>query len=529
MRSSTAWRVACSCAVKLSALALLTACTRSSSHWGTPGEVRIAQRGDIWTLNPLLAFGQRLIDLTQVYAQPLVGISPRNHAIPILCEEVPTVTNGGISHDARTITYHLRRGVRFADGVEFTSHDVVFTFRAATDTRNAISEMAPYLRVASVDAPDKYTIVFHLKAPWVGAPRELFAASDYIFGILPAHAFHDNPDMRHAEWNNHPFGTGPFYVTQWRRGDRVMMERNPYSWQHPKLQRLVVKIVPDENAALVALRAHEVDFTDITASQVEEVRRLPDVSAIAVPRNESDLLELQTQGSAMRDRRMREAVAYAIDRATLQRTVYHALSPLATTEVPPVFTEHDASIVARPYDPARARALVRAAGYTGDVRIAFNNADVMSRSVATVVQENLRDAGMNAILRGAAPSVLAAPAGQGGIYYGGRFDVAASGWYGGLDPETSEPWICANRAPAGPNLARMCDARYDAAFYDQARTVDQARRTQDFHIMQQRIFDNVTAVFTVYRTEYEAINPSLHGVAPNMLYNFGQTQDWSLQ
>ncbi len=508
---------------------MLAACTRAGSHWGTPGEVRIVQRGDIWDLNPLTTFGQRLIDLTQIYAQPLVGISPDNHAIPVLCEEVPSIENGGISRDARTITYHLRPGVRFADGIEFTSHDVVFTYHAAIDSRNPISEMAPYLRVKSVDASDKYTVVFHLKAPWSGAPRELFAASDYIFGILPAHAFHDNTDMRHADWNNHPFGTGPFYVTQWRRGDRVIMDRNPYSWQHPKLQRIIVKIVPDENAALVALRAHEVDFTDITADQVEQVRPLRDVSLIAVPRNESDLLELQTQGDAMRDRRMREAVAYAIDRRTLARTVYHGLSPLATTEVPPLFPEHDASIVARPYDPARARALVHAAGYTGDVRIAFNNSDVMSRSTATVVQQNLRDAGMNAVLRGAAPSVLYAPPGRGGVYYNGRFDVAVSGWYGGLDPETSEPWICANRAPNGPNLARFCDASYDAAFYDQQRTADPARRTRDFHVMQQRIFDNVTAVFTVYRTEYETINPSLHGVGPNMLYNFGQTQDWSLQ
>ena len=529
MRSSAARLRVFSVVAKLFALALLASCTRSGSQWGTPGAVRIAQLGDIWNLNPEIAFSQRLIDLTQIYAQPLVGIGPDNRAIPILCEEVPSVENGGVSRDARTITYHLRRGIRFADGVEFASHDVAFTYRAATDTRNPISEMAPYLRVASVDTPDKYTVVFHLKAPWSGAPRELFAASDYIFGILPAHAFHDNPDMRHADWNNHPFGTGPFRVTLWRRGDRVVMERNPYSWQHPKLQRLIVKIVPDENAALVALRAHEIDFTDVTADQVEQVRPLHDVSLIAVPRNESDLLELQGQGNAMRDPRMREAVAYAIDRATLARTVYHGLSPLATTEVPPLFSEHDSSIAARPYDPARARALVRDAGYTGEVRIVFNNADVMSRSTATIVQQNLHDAGMNAALHGATPAVLYAPPAQGGIYFNGTFDVAVSGWYGGLDPETSEPWICANRAPNGPNLARWCDERYDTAFSDQQRTVDPARRAEDFHVMQRRVFDNVTAVFTVYRTEYEAINPSLHGVAPNMLYNFGQTQDWSLR
>jgi peptide/nickel transport system substrate-binding protein len=115
------------------ALAMLVAlggCTRAGSGWGVPGEVRIGYLGTIYTLNPLIAFGQRLIDLTQLYTQPLVGVSPDNRAIPVLCQEVPSVENGGISRDGLTITYHLRRNVRFADGVPFTSRDVAFTYHA---------------------------------------------------------------------------------------------------------------------------------------------------------------------------------------------------------------------------------------------------------------------------------------------------------------------------------------------------------------------------------------------------------------
>ena len=180
----------------LCVLAMLAACSRAGSGWGVPGEVRIAFLGPIYTLNPEIAFGQRLIDLTQLYAQPLVGLSPQNTAIPVLCTRVPSVANGGISKDGLTIVYHLRN-VRFADGVPFTSKDVAFTYRAILDPRNPITEAQPYRRIVSLETPDAHTVRIRLSAPWSGAVHELFAASDYIFGILPAHAF-ASTDLRHA-------------------------------------------------------------------------------------------------------------------------------------------------------------------------------------------------------------------------------------------------------------------------------------------------------------------------------------------
>ncbi len=508
----------------LVAIAFAAGCSRTGQAWGVPGEVRIGYLGTIYTLNPLIAFGQRLIDLTQLYAQPLVGISPDNKAIPILCTQVPSVRNGGISRDGLTITYHLRH-VRFADGVPLQSRDVAFTYRAILDPRNPVTEAAPYRRIASLATPDEYTVRIRLRRRWAGAVRELFAASDYIYGILPAHAF-SSTDMVHAAWNEHPFGTGPFFVVRWNRGDSVVLERNPYARPAPHLARIVVKMLPDENTAFVALQAHAIDVTDITYDQVAQARGQSDLRVVAVPRNEVDDLELQTQSSAMRARRVRLAVAYAVDRATIARAVYHGTSPPATTEIPPLFSEHDASIRALPYDPQRARALLR--GAHPFVRISFNASEEVYRAVATVLAENLSAVGFDAVLRGSTPSVLYAPPAAGGILYDGLFEIEVGGWYGGLDPEASEPWTCANRAPDGPNVTRWCDAAYDAAFARQAQTLDPRRRRADFAVMQERIHDALPVIFLVYRTEFEGINPSLHGFAPNMLYNFGQTQDWSL-
>ena len=525
VRDSLTWRGLSLAIVIALACSDMTGCTRQSVVWGVAGEVRIGYLGTIYTLNPLIAFGQRLIDLTQLYAQPLVGISPRNRAIPVLCEEVPTIANGGISRDGLTITYHLRRGVRFADGTPFTSRDVAFTYRAILDPRNPVTEASPYERIASLETPDPYTVRIRLKHRWFGAVYELFAASDYVYGILPAHAF-ASTDMVHAAWNEHPFGTGPFRVVRWTRGDSVELVPNPYARPAPRLRRVVVRMLADENTALVALRAHAIDFTDITFEQLAQARADPGIAVVPIARNEVDDLEFQTQGAAMRDVRIREAVAYAVDRAAIARAVYRGTSPLATTEIPPLFAEHDANIAAYPYDPARARALVGRRHVSA--RISFNASEETYRAVATVVQASLHAVGIDATLEGVTPALLYAPPASGGILYDGRFDIEVGGWYGGLDPEASEPWTCANRAPYGPNVARWCDARYDAAFAHQQRRLVARARFADFATMQERVHDALPAIFLVYRTEFEAINPALRGFAPNMLYNFGQVEDWTL-
>lgn len=510
----------------LFAIALLAGCTRSGARWDVPGEVRIGFLGTLTTLDPLIAFGQREIDLTQLFVQPLIGISARNRPIPVLCTEVPSRANGGISRDGLTITYHLRRNVRFADGVPLTSRDVAFTYRAILNPRNPVTEAEPYRRIAALTTPDAHTVVIRLKHRWAGAVDELFAASDYIYGILPAHAF-SSTDVTHAAWNDAPFGTGPFRVVAWTRGQSVLLEPNPYARPAPKLRKVVIDMVADENTAFVDLQAHAIDFTDITDQQARRARSMPGIAVVAIPRNATDFLELQTQAPVLRARRVRRAIAYAVDRTAIARDVYLGSSPLASTEIPPLFAEHDDAIHARTFDPERARRLL--AGRHPFVRIAFDLSERTYAKIAALVQANLRAVGFRAVQRGANPSLYYAPPANGGILYDGRFEIDVGGWYGGLDPEASEEWTCANRAPRGPNAARWCDRRYDAAFAAQQRTLNVAARTREFAVMQRRVHAALPVIPLVYRTEFDGVNPALRGFHPNMLYNFGAVQDWQMR
>ncbi|HKU82081.1 MAG TPA: peptide ABC transporter substrate-binding protein [Candidatus Tumulicola sp.] len=518
---------------------LLAACSKvGGSGWGTAHELRIGLVNDPPSLNPLFEYVERQIDLTQLYCETLVGLDAHNRLVPLLATQVPSAANGGISRDGRTIVYHLRHDARFADGVPLTSKDVAFTYRAILDPRNPVVDADPYRIIAGLDTPDKYTVRIRLRHPWAAAVGELFAPSDFAFGILPAHAF-ASTDIAHAAWNSRPFGSGPFRVERWARGDEIDLVPNPYAWRKPHLHRLIFKIVADNEAMFDAFRAHDLDVDNLTILQVPQARALGDVTLLPVARNGFDYLSFQTAKAPTNDVRVRRAIVQAIDRADLLRQTYVGLRPIADTEIPNVLWAHDPAIRPPRYDPVAAGRALDAAGWrlSGTRRMRngvpltielVSDPRDYNRRIDSIVQRDLSLVGIDVTIRTFTNPLMYAPAAAGGIQYGGRFNLFADNLYGGTDPEESEQWTCVRRAPNGPNMARFCDAAYDAAYANQQLTLDRAARGRFFGIMQQRIAAQAVLLPLVNDVEYVAINPALRDFRPNMLYDYGDGDRWDV-
>lgn len=506
--------------------------------WGTPHEMTIARANDPASLNPLFAFEQADIDITQLYAEPLVGLNSKNQAVPLLAERVPTVENGDVARDGMTLTYHLRHDVRFADGTSFTSRDVAFTYRAILDARNPVTESQPYREIERLDTPDAYTIVFHFRRAWSGAVGALFAVTDFVYGILPAHAF-ATTDLTRASWNDHPFGTGPFRVARWERGEEIVLEPNPYAWRKPHLRRLIIKVVPDRNTELLMLRTHAADVADyLTNDQVVQPDTRRSASLVRTEKNHITYAAFQTRRFPTDDPAVRRAVLEAIDTAQIARTVFHGLWSTATTEIPPVMWAHDSSVRPYAYDPTRAASDLDAAGWrlVGTTRmkagraltidVAYEGFSQEGRNEATLIQENLARVGIVATVRGYPSNLFYAE--PNGIYYGGRFNLAVSGFYGGSDPEQSEFFTCDRVAPNGPNTPRLCSPSYDQLFVEQSRLTDRTSRRRVFDAMQRIVAHDAIFVPIVYRGDYSAVNPAVRGWAPNMLFEFSNADRWDV-
>ena len=522
------------------ALIFLVACSRpGTTHgWGTAHELTIARANDPSTLNPLFAFEQADIDLTQLYTETLVGLNAKNQPVPLLAERVPTVENGDVARDGKTVTYHLRHDVRFADGRPLSSKDVAFTYRAILDTRNPVTESQPYREIERLETPDAYTVVLHFRRPWAGAVGALFAVTDFVYGILPAHVF-ASTDLTRVPWNDHPFGTGPFRVARWARGDEIILEPNPYAWRKPHLQRLIIKIVPDRNTELLMLRTHAADVADyLTNDQVVQPDTRHSVTLVRTEKNHITYAAFQTRRFPTDDPAVRRAVVEAIDTAQIARNVVHGLWSTATTEIPPVMWAHDPGVHPYAYDSARAARDLEAAGWrlVGTTRIksgrllivdvAYESFSQEGRNEATLIQENVARVGITATVRGYPSNLFYAE--PSGIYYGGRFNLAVTGYYGGSDPEQSEFFTCDRVAPNGPNTTRLCDPAYDRLFAEQSRLTDRVARGRIFDAMQRIVAQNAIFVPIVYRGDYSAINPAVHGWAPNMLFEFSDADHWDV-
>ncbi len=501
----------------------VTSCTREGAAWGTPGVVHVATNVEVHSLVPEFAFDQVQIDLAQLYTQPLVGISTNNRAVPVLCTEVPSVANGGISPDGRTITYHLRRDVRFADGVPFTSADVAFTYRAILDPSNPVNDTSLYRRVSSLETPDRWTVRIRLRAPWPEEPRELFVAGTFLDAILPAHAFHGTVDLARSDWAQHPFGTGPFRVESWTRSENIVLTPNPYARPQPRLREVIVDFVPDDNAALIGLLNHSEDVAQLDELQVLRVRSTRGIRIVRQTFNGVTSIEFNVKSPRLSTVAARRAVAESIDRRAILRDAYHGLLSPATTELSPVLPEYDRSIAGIPYDPAAARSYFRSHP-VGTLELGYipNGID---NNLAVMLQAELRAVGVNVAVHAYPESVFFD---RSGPLFEGKFDLAILAYIGGLDPIDSELFRCADAAPVGSDLGRFCDRAYDAAYARASSDLDPAAGRAAFFTMQRAMVDRVALVPLAVYTLFYGVNPSLRNFSPNMLFIYSNATQWEM-
>ncbi|MGA8535544.1 MAG: ABC transporter substrate-binding protein [Candidatus Tumulicola sp.] len=522
-------------AAAIAVLAAFASCGRAGGVSPGPAHVlRIAYEGDPGSLVPLIAIDQDIIALGTLYCQTLVGLSADNQPIPILVTRVPSRANGDISPDGLRLTYHLRHGVRFADGVEFTSADVAFTYRAIFDPRNRATSVQPYRRIASLKTPDAYTVIVRLRQPWNAAVNVLFAQADYVYGILPKHAFADTKVVG-TPWEDAPFGTGPFRVKSWVRGDRIVLEPNRFYVPAPKLARIVLQIVPNLNTNFVALRSGSVDVGTLSPDNVAQARSLSAVRVLRVSENATGLLYLQTRATPTNDVRVRLAIAYALDRSALANA-WRGEYPIATSFFPPpIVAWKSAAIPAYPHDLDAAGRELDAVGWRllhgsrskGGVPLAglmgINSEDPIQTRIATLVQSQLAAIGMQVAIKANPHRLFFSPS---GVLRNGSATLVAQSWVGGGDPEQSLNLQCAQAVKGDANHSFYCSRRFEALFADQASTHSDARRHRDFDAMARLVHADVPVIPLYYEVLLRGVNRRVTGYRLNMLWIPVAPENW---
>ncbi len=508
-------------------LLALVACSRNGAlRAGPPHVLRIAYAGDPASLVPLLAIDQEILALDTLFCQTLIGLSADNREIPILVTRIPSRRNGDISRDGKQITYHLRTGARFADGVPLTSADVAFTYRAIFDPRNRAVSVEPYRRIVSLTTPDAHTVVIRLRAPWNAAVHVLFAQADYVYGILPKHAFAGTKVVG-TEWEAAPFGSGPFRVERWLRGDRIVLVPNPYYRPQPKLQQIVLRIVPNLNANFVALQSGAVDVGTLTPENLGRARSIAGVRVLRFPENATRLLYLQTQRSPTRELAVRQAIAHALDYAALAAAWRGAYLPAGSFLPPPIVRWHGVVIPPYRYDPRAANRILDAAGWRmrDGVRskrgialgglIGVNSEDPLNVRIATLVQAQLAAVGMGFSIKANPVRIWFSPD---GLLRNGSATIVGETWVGGSDPEQSLNLRCVQAVKGDENHSFYCSKAFEALFNDQSRTPNETQRDRDFDAIELLVHRDVPVIPLYYEDRLIGVSDRVTGFRLNMLW-----------
>ncbi len=301
----------------------------------------------------------------------------------LLCTELPTLENGLVKIEDRpgggkgmAVTVKLRPGLKWNDGEPVTARDIAFTARVGRDPNSGFADIRLWGRVASVDVVDDQTAVMHLDEVTSLFDRIKQILPEHIEGPVYAKAANAGDYIKANTYNRAPttpgLWNGPWMVSDYKSGSMVVLTLNPY-WNGPKpyFKRIVIRDI-DNTAALQAnLLSGDIDMTPgesigLTIDQVIELQRQqPDrFTYIFKPSLTFDEIAVQTENPILADKRVRQALLLTIDRKTMDDKLFGGMLPIAATWVNPLEPDYSKDTATYPYDPARARALLAAAGWT---------------------------------------------------------------------------------------------------------------------------------------------------------------------
>jgi peptide/nickel transport system substrate-binding protein len=531
MRPMARWGDRLALAVGL--LCILCGCARSAPPTQT---LRTYSAVDPPGWNPLVVDNSTTFLLAEFVHGYLLRADEQGRLIPDLATVVPTLANGGISRDGRTVTYHLRRDARWHDGVPFDARDVVFSFQAAMNPRNAVPDRTGFDHVAGVRALDRYTVRVRLTrafSPFVASCFTLGANDPYP--ILPAHLLAGKSDLNRDPYNAAPVGLGPYEMTSWERGSRIVLTADPHYFRGaPAIPRIEIAIVPDVNTAATLWKTGNLDLAigRVQAGRtfLDALRTVRDAHVALAPHYEFDFVILNLTHPPLDDPRVRRALAMGIDRQRIMSNLDGDLwVPGESDRLAGQFA-YDPTLAQPRYDPTAAAALLDAAGWRrgpdGTRRkggralslefVATTESPTTTR-FGLFAQQDLAKIGVHVELKPYAYNQVWASAAEHGIFQSGRFDLAYSGWQPDSVADHSYLFRCDTRPPNGDNFGGICDPAIEAAARRELDSPDPAVQAAGDRAITRQLVARTDLVFLGFNREAVATRDRLRGVAPSVL------------
>ncbi len=434
-----------------------------------------------------------------------------------------------ISPDGLTITFKLRRHVKWHDGAPFTARDVLFTYRVMVDPKTPTAYSGDYLQVKQAEVLDDYT--FRVTYPQPFAP----ALGSWALNILPRHLL-EGKDITASPLGRRPIGTGPFKFQEWRAGEKVALTYNPdYFEGRPYLNGYIYLVKADLATMFLELKAGNIDRMGLTPLQYTRQTAYPKFERLYnkyryIPFSYI-YLGYNLEDARFADRRVRQALTYAINKQEIIDGVLLGLGREATGPYKPGTWYYNPDVPRFPYDPARARALLAAAGWRPNgagllekdgrpfaFTILTNMGNPIRQRTAEIIQRRLSEIGINVKIRTVEWAAFLKE-----FIDKGRFEAVILGWNTGLDPDQHDIWHSSKTRTGELNFIHYKNPEVDALLEEGRHTFDREKRRKAYFRLQEVLAEDQPYTFLFVPDALPAISKRFRGIKPapaGIDYNF---------
>jgi len=435
-----------------------------------------------------------------------------------------------ISPDGLQIVFHLRPGVKWHDGPDFTAADVEFTWRVMTDPKTPTAYGEDFRQVKRFEVLDPLTFRVTYDKPF--AP----ALISWGFSVMPKHLL-EGKDITASPLARAPVGTGPYRFKEWKAGEKIVLEANDGYWEgRPNIDRYLYRIIPDSATMFLELSAGNLDEmgldsvqytrqtdTEFFKKNYRKYRYLADAYSY---------LGFNQKLPLFQDKRVRQAISHAINKQEIIDIVLLGLGQEATGPYKPGTWAHNANVRRYPFDQARAQALLAEAGWNtkgpdgvlmnGGKRLAFtlmtNQGNKTRSKAAEVIQKNLKAVGIDVSIR-----IVEWAAFLKEFVNPKKFDAVILGWTIPRDPDSFDVWHSSKTGPAELNHVSFKNAEVDALLEKGRRTFDQEERRKAYARFQEILAEEQPYVFLYVPDALPIVSARIRGIVPapaGISYNF---------
>lgn len=429
-------------------------------------------------------------------------------------------TSWDVSSDQKTITFHLKPNLKWADGKPLTSEDVLFTWKTVTDDKTRSPYGADYKLVKKAETPDKLTFRVTYEAPY--AP-----ALDSWSGlhILPKHLL-EGQDINNTAFSRNPVGSHYYQLDQWKKGESITLKRNPNATQgQAKIDRLISRIIPDRAAQFLELMADNIDSMSLNSIQYARIfPARPDLTAkIAQYKelgNSYTYLGFNLKRKPFNDVRVRQAINYAIDKQEIIDGVMLGLGLPVASPYKPGTRWSNPKLQPYPYDPQKAIALLKEAGFEDHDHdgildkegkpLSFEiltNQNKEREMSAVLVQRRLKEIGIDVKIRVVEWATFISR-----FIKTGDFNVVLLGWGLGLEPDQFNIWHSSQQAPGQFNFIGYRNTHVDQLLEAGRLELNPDKRMKIYHEFAEILLADSPVVYLFAGYGLPAINKRVKGI-----------------